>query len=153
MVNYLRKLFVYDAWANREFLTALKSLPEEPLPMKRLVHILSAEKLWYERLNSQPQSLPVWPEFGWQQCEALLAELDDLWRNYFERITDADLDGTVSYRNSKGEKWDSRVQDILTHVIVHSGHHRGQIAADLRAAGIAPPYTDFIHAVRQSMVK
>jgi uncharacterized damage-inducible protein DinB len=36
---------------------------------------------------------------------------------------------------------------------MHSAYHRGQIAADMRAAGFAPPYTDFIHAVRQGFVK
>jgi uncharacterized damage-inducible protein DinB len=28
-------------------------------------------------------------------------------------------------------------------------YHRGQIAADMRASGVEPVYTDFIHAVRQ----
>ena len=31
------------------------------------------------------------------------------------------------------------------HVIMHSAYHRGQIAADVRAAGLTPAYTDFIH--------
>jgi len=44
------------------------------------------------------------------------------------------------------------VQDILTHVLLHSVYHRGQIAADLRAGGAQPPYTDFIHAARQNLI-
>jgi uncharacterized damage-inducible protein DinB len=54
----------------------------------------------------------------------------------------------VLYTNSKGEPWESQVDDILTHLVVHGGYHRGQIAAELRAHGVAPPYTDFIQATR-----
>ena len=58
----------------------------------------------------------------------------------------------ITYKNSKGEAWTSAVEDILVHVTTHSAYHRGQIAADLRAAGIQPPYTDYIHAVRQGLI-
>jgi uncharacterized damage-inducible protein DinB len=36
---------------------------------------------------------------------------------------------------------------------MHSSYHRGQIAADMRAAGVTPAFTDFIHAVRQGFVE
>jgi uncharacterized damage-inducible protein DinB len=35
----------------------------------------------------------------------------------------------VGYRNTKGEFWTSTMGDILTHVIIHSAYHRGQIAS------------------------
>jgi uncharacterized damage-inducible protein DinB len=59
----------------------------------------------------------------------------------------------INYVNSKGESWSSQVDDILLHVITHSAYHRGQIASNMRAAGLTPAYTDFIHAVRQELVK
>jgi uncharacterized damage-inducible protein DinB len=154
MLDYLQKLFVYDDWANREFGTALNSLAQPPSRSIRLLaHILSAERLWFERLNSQPQSLPVWPQFGLSECDTLLAEVHDAWLGYFRWLSESDLASTISYKNSKGERWQSRVEDILTHVVIHSAYHRGQIATDFRAAGMTPPYTDFIHAVRQQLVK
>ena len=59
----------------------------------------------------------------------------------------------ISYVNSKGESWSSQVDDVLFQVITHSAYHRGQIASDMRAAGLTPAYTDFIHAIRQEIVK
>ena len=41
--------------------------------------------------------------------------------------------------------------NILTHVPVHGQHHRGQINADLRAAGITPPTIDYIHGARRGL--
>jgi len=75
-----------------------------------------------------------------------------LWSDYLRQMDEAGIDQKVPYKNSKGESFDSRVEDVLTHVAMHGTYHRGQIAADLRAAGAAPPYTDFIHAVRQSLL-
>jgi uncharacterized damage-inducible protein DinB len=63
------------------------------------------------------------------------------------------LEQSIGYKNSKSEPWTSLVRDILTHVFMHSAYHRGQIAADMRQAGQVPAYTDFIHGVRQGLVK
>lgn len=64
-----------------------------------------------------------------------------------------DLAQTISYRNSKGEAFANLIVDVLTHVILHSAYHRGQIASHMRDTGQTPAYTDFIHGVRQGFVK
>ena len=76
-----------------------------------------------------------------------------LWRNYLTQLSPAGFDEKIEYRNSKGEAWSSRVEDVLTHVLLHSAYHRGQVALEMRSAGIGPAYTDFIHAVRQGLVE
>ena len=154
MVEHLRRLFAYDAWANREVLASLEATATPPLrALKLIAHISSAERLWWERLQSQKQSLPVWPDFTLQQSEVEAAEVAALWNKYLEAATEEDLSRPVSYQNSKGESWSSSKEDILLHVIMHSVYHRGQIASDIRAAGFTPAYTDFIHAVRQGLVE
>ena len=114
-------------------------------------HILAAERLWLERLEQKPQSLPVWPQLDLEDCEAQASELGRLWAKYLEQADD--LSETVSYKNSKGELWKSTILEVLTHVVTHSAYHRGQIASHMRASGETPAYTDFIHAVRQGFVK
>ena len=121
-------------------------------PLQLMSHILSAERLWLERLTQQPQSLPVWPEFNVEQGEAQAVEVGRLWSDYLDELP-ADLSQMISYKNSKGEAWTSAVQDVLTHVLIHSAYHRGQIASHMRACGQTPAYTDFIHAVRQGLIK
>ena len=61
--------------------------------------------------------------------------------------------GNGRYTNSRGEAWTSTVEEILTHVVIHSAYHRGQIASDVRASGGVPAYTDYIHAVRQRLTE
>jgi uncharacterized damage-inducible protein DinB len=154
LVEYLRRQFVYDAWANSEVLAGLRaSARPAARPLQLLAHILSAERLWLERIRNQPQSLPVWPDFTIDQCEAQIAELALLWREFLGQVSPVGLSEKVTYKNSKGEPWTSTVEDILTHVVLHSAYHRGQIASQVRSGGEQPAYTDFIHAVRQGLVE
>jgi uncharacterized damage-inducible protein DinB len=156
LLEHLRRQFDYDAWANREVLAAIEAGGAGPTlaqALKLLAHIVSAERLWLERLGQQSQSLAVWPEFSIDQCKAQVDELAKLWGEYFSQVSSAGLSAQVNYKNSKGEPWTSSVQDVLTHVVMHSAYHRGQIASLMRAGGGTPASTDFIHAVRQGLTK
>jgi uncharacterized damage-inducible protein DinB len=154
VTDYLRRQFSYDAWANREVLSAMRPPGGgDARSLQLLSHILAAERLWMERLEQQPQSTPVWPERDFAQCEAEVSQLSRLWNAYLASMTDEKLAQTVPYNNSKGERWESAVGDILTHVVMHSAYHRGQIASHMRGLGETPAYTDFIHGVRQGLVE
>ena len=154
LVQEFHRLFAYDAWANREVLTSIRKCPK-PAPhfLDRMGHILSAERLWLERLLQQEQTVPVWPKFSIEQCELEMEGIARRWTGYIAVMNPERLEELVSYRNSKGEPWSSRVTDILMHVVMHSAYHRGQIASDMRVAGCTPAYTDFIHCVRQELIE
>ncbi len=151
--DYFRRLFSYDEWANREVLTALRKAGPLPRPLALLAHILSAERLWLERVRRQPQTFPVWPGFTLDDCESQISENSKLWKDFFEGVDDNGLDRNVDYKNTVGEPWMSSVEDILTHVTMHSAYHRGQIATSMRESGAVPASTDFIHCIRRGLVE
>ena len=150
----LRRLFVYDSWANREVLTSLSTAASRvPRANKLMAHILGADDTWYSRIRLQNPLLRVWPELDLQACRKEEARLRDLWMNLLEGLIDSQLPTSITYKNSKGESWTSKIEDILLHVLMHSAYHRGQIALEMRASGHTPAYTDFIHGVRQGLVE
>jgi uncharacterized damage-inducible protein DinB len=154
MLEHIRRLFSYDEWANREVLSSLQALAVPPArSINLLAHIVSAEKLWLERLLVRKQTLAVWPQFTLEQCKLEVDQLPGLWKSYLTSLGEAGLSALLTYRNTKGESFTSQKQDILLHVVMHSAYHRGQIATDIRAAGFTPANTDFIHAVRQGFVE
>lgn len=154
LADYLRRQFDYDEWANKEVLAAMRASGNaSQRSLQLMAHIFSAERIWLERLKQQPQSTPVWPKLGLDECEEQAAEMAGLWREYLDLITAGDVNQSVSYKNSKGEEWSSAIVDILSHVVLHSAYHRGQIASHMRENGQTPAYTDFIHAVRLGLVK
>jgi uncharacterized damage-inducible protein DinB len=158
LADYLRRQFAYDEWANREVLNAIRAAggatdSANHRSLQLMSHILAAELVWLERLKHQPQSVPVWPEPDLAQCETLAAQMGKLWLEFLDLITAGDVSQSISYQNSKGEEWKSTIVDVLTHVVLHSAYHRGQIASHMRASRQTPAYTDFIHGVRQGLVK
>jgi uncharacterized damage-inducible protein DinB len=151
VIRHLRRVFRYDGWANRETLRSLdKSAP--PRSLKWLAHIIGAEYLWMARLRRRPETIPVWPELDVDACGERLDELSRLWPEYLDDAARS-LAEMIPYTNSKGETWTNTVEEILTHVVIHSAYHRGQIASDVRATGGTPAYTDYIHAVRQGLIE
>jgi uncharacterized damage-inducible protein DinB len=154
LADYLRRQFAYDEWANKEVLNAIRAAgAENQRSLQLMSHVLAAERVWLDRLKQQPQSVPVWPEPDLAQCEALAAELGGQWLEFLDLITAGDVSQSISYKNSKGEEWSSTIVDVLTHVVMHSAYHRGQIATHMRASGQTPANTDFIHGVRQGLIK
>ena len=149
-----RRLFAYEDWANREALASLAAASPPPArSVKLLAHVAGASRLWLGRLRRAERPAAVWPDLSLGECRTALEDLGRLWTAYLQELTPAGLEETVSYVNSKGEPWTSTVEDILTHVVLHSAYHRGQVAADTRASGHSPAYTDYIHARRQGFVE
>ena len=159
LADYLRRQFAYDEWANREVLNAIRAAGDaspgdaNQRSLQLVSHILAAELVWLERLKGQPQSVPVWPQPDLAQCEAQAAKLGGQWLEFLDLITAGDVSQSISYRNSQGEEWTNTIVDVLTHVVMHSAYHRGQIATHMRATGQTPAYTDFIHGVRQGRME
>ncbi len=143
------RLFAYDDWANRAEMGHLRSLPAPPArAVAILAHIAGTEWLWLGRLRRQT-GVVVWPDWGLDRCAEEFARLYAEWKAFLPTL---DRDAGVGYLNSKRERWSSRAEDIVMHVILHGAYHRGQIATLVRGAGETPAYTDFIHCVRQGWV-
>ena len=145
-----QRMFAYDTWANGEVLASFRKSGAGPKSVKFMAHVLAAGQLWLDRLDGVDQKVVVWPEPSIDQCEAKVAELGTRWQEFLKKTGERGLARIINYKNSKGEAWSSRTDDVLLHVIMHGAYHRGQIASDARAAGFMPAYTDFIHAVRQN---
>lgn len=152
LYSHLQRLFQYDDWANREVVAALEGLPAAPPKAVRLMaHVVATEFVWLVRLKGQPDPA-VWPDWNTkeisQQRQTLAAAMGD----YLQSITADRLADSVTYTNTKGQRWTNSVADILMHITMHSTYHRGQIAMVLRDAGVTPPYTDYIQAVRMRRI-
>jgi hypothetical protein len=136
----------YELWAATAVARSLLAPGAPALPRKRFAHLAGTHALWLARVSGSSSALGVWPELD---VVASLAAVRDAVGRWRALIGDpAALARRVEYVNSAGQAWSNSVGEILTHALLHSAYHRGQIASDLRAAGLEPAYTDFIQAVR-----
>jgi uncharacterized damage-inducible protein DinB len=54
------------------------------------------------------------------------------------------------YRTSEGQPKENDFREMLTHVIIHSSVHRGNIMLKLRDEGFEPPKIDYIIYLRET---
>jgi uncharacterized damage-inducible protein DinB len=110
LADYLRREFVYDAWANQEVLSAILAAgSENTRSVQLLTHILAAERVWYERLKQVPQSVPVWPSPDLAYCGggdaeyavARVSRLSDGWRRLSDHFLQKYERGIVDERHRR----------------------------------------------------
>lgn len=149
--NYLYNMFKYDNAMNRRVFDLLRSLPSvDDRTMSIFAHMLTAKKVWLTRLLGKDSSgLSIWPALNFDECGSLIEENGAGFRDYLNGITDEQLSGLFRYKNSKGAEFENTIQDVLMHILIHGGYHRGQIAKAVRESGGEPVYTDYILYVRQ----
>ena len=144
-----QKLFAHLKWADHHIMIALaRTAAPPPRAIELFAHILGSEETWLSRIEARAAAVPVWPAPTVKDCEGLMPKVHDAWNRYMAKLTDAELERVVHYTNSAGKEFDSRVDDILTHVSLHGQNHRGQINAALRAAGAEPNAVDYIAFAR-----
>jgi uncharacterized damage-inducible protein DinB len=154
MLDTLRKLFEYDAWANGEELASLREAappPERALAV--LAHVAGAGEVWLSRLRQEPETAVAWPDLGRDALEGRLKEVALRWRAYLGGLSAGDLARPMAYRNTKGEAFSYPLGDVLLHLVLHGAYHRGQVALLLRSAGTQPPLTDYTKAVRKGVIR
>ncbi len=154
LIERLNRELSYNAWANREVLRSLpaaRSVPERAGAV--MAHIIGAEWLWLRRLGHDSPPMAVWPALSLAECQGRLAELSQAWQAFSDGLRPESLEQQIRYTNSKGENWSNTVADMLTHVVLHSSYHRGQIASFLGRAGEVPAYSDYIECVRRGYLE
>ena len=149
MIDQIRRLFDHVEWADQRAIDSLRSAPDaDPQLLTMLAHIMGSEETWLARLEQREPEIAVWPKLDLAECERRAQANRDGYARYLALLQPADLHRTVSYRNSAGVAFESKVCDVLFHVALHGSYHRGQVAAGVRRAGAAPLFTDYIAYVR-----
>jgi uncharacterized damage-inducible protein DinB len=141
----LRQLVEHSILADR---LVADSLPRaDPLPQRALkvfAHVIAAQHVWLTRLESRDQKVAVWADLDLDACVELMNRTHEELKAYVDGLGTASLDRTVHYRNTAGAEFDSRIEDILAHLMLHSAYHRGQVAMLLRDENAEPAPTDYI---------
>jgi uncharacterized damage-inducible protein DinB len=149
----LARLFAHLEWADanaRDAVAAMpRGTPEAARAVQIFAHILGAEHVWLSRLRGVPPEHPVWPQLDLASATELAARTARELRRYVADVVErGDLEREIEYANSAGQRFRSRIDDILTHVAMHGAYHRGQVAMLVRQGAGEPASTDYIAFVR-----
>ena len=148
MLDRINRLFEYENWAIERELAALEGV-ENKDALAMLGHILAARQIWLVRLKGQDSSaFKTHLELSFSECLAIASDLNTSYENFLSSLSDASLNTTITYKNTKGESFTTPIVDVLMHIAFHSAYHRGQIALLMRQNADTAVNTDFITFTR-----
>ncbi len=149
------KLPDYLEWANGRSLASIESLDAPGDTLRSLLgHLLAAEDTWFARIGGREPELDSWPSLGLAEMRSVIARNAEACRDILR--SSGGLSGVgmaewmVDGRNAEGEPIRYRASDVLMHVFVHGGYHRGQIASAVKRLGGQPAVTDYIMFCRET---
>lgn len=144
-------MFEYELWANRRTLAAVEAASDRGPTVRLFAHILAAQQAWLTRLRGNDSSgVAIWPTSNIKECRRTLDLLAQEIEAYLAELDEAGLMDSITYRNQTGAEFTNTPLDVLTHLGLHSQHHRGQIALQLRQLRQEPAVTDFIAYCREA---
>ncbi len=152
MKEYLSKLAKYNSWANERLTLSLRdqNISDESV-LKLLSHIVLSEQIWMIRLKSGDYSgMNFWKTLRLAECNRQWQENAKAFSDFLNAKLEAEFENLITYKNSKGIEFSNTIEDVLTHVFMHSSYHRAQIAREVRKLGKTPAYTDYIQFIRES---
>lgn len=158
-LGLLRSLFTYQAWANDELLEKLASLDSHAQGKERLIairllnHNLVVSKIFAAHLTGARHGYSADNTEDTPALDALrtdVAAVDRWYLDYLETVAPDHLSEPVPFVFTDGDKGSMSRQEMLTHVIIHGGYHRGEVGRLLSQISIAPPWDTFAVHLHQT---
>ena len=158
-MNHPIEMYNYHTWANQTILGRIKELPSSVLSQEvnssfptiahALSHIYAVDKMWYLVLtgNGMQEAL--------QACiplnESILSSVDEYAHNFAELAeqyrewfrSQTDLEQTILLDNPFASIRQTRLSEIVLHVVNHGTYHRGNVSTMLRQLGHASTMNDY----------
>jgi uncharacterized damage-inducible protein DinB len=79
-----------------------------------------------------------------KSVRSYLKDVEDAQLRVFEHGEPELRTVRIRYTNMKREEWEYSLEQMVTHLTMHSAYHRGQLATLLRQLGVVPPTTDYL---------
>ncbi|SET49298.1 DinB family protein [Paenibacillus sp. NFR01] len=165
-MSYPAEMYRYHDWANQTLLNRIQELPVSVLGQEvnssfptlahALSHIYAVDKLWYMVLTGtgMPEALQAtYPLNGQivptvEEYRRRFAELAGEFEVWFREPRD--LEQTIVLNNPYAGVRNTRLAEIVLHLVNHGTYHRGNVSTMLRQLGHASTMTDYIFYLYQA---
>ncbi|KFX70468.1 damage-inducible protein DinB [Pseudomonas taeanensis MS-3] len=157
--SLLTSLLHYNAWANRELLSELQRLDphaqqaELHAALRILNHIHVVERIFVANLQGLPHAYTATNTEQTPTLEALqqaVQSTDRWYLDYVAGLSAEQLGEIIAFTFVDGDSGRMSREEMLMHIVTHSGYHRGAVGRIMAQLSLAPPrdiYSRFVHEV------
>lgn len=138
--------FQFTYWANLLIISRLMQHDVNGNVPSLVSHILRAQQIWNKRMQGEVSNIKPFAAIPQSDWISINAQNTTTSLEIAQSHKKGEL---ITYQNSHGQTFSTKIEDILLHLGNHATHHRGQVCSLMRQAGIAPPVTDYIAWVRK----
>lgn len=161
MKHHALQLYDYHVWANNRFFGRLKELPQDiydqeiqsvfPSIAETFAHIYIVDTVWlgvmregsFEEIQAASgQAMEVTKGKSIEEMEGMFTELSERYKTFFN--SQEDLDKPVAPEHPSYGRLETRLSELVQHVVNHGTYHRGNITAMIRQLGYPSVHTDYI---------
>ena len=151
MMELLEGLWAHLVWADDTLLSAVKghaAAAADAQILKWLHHIYMVQNFFVSLCERRPFDMQQAPAETMAEMERRFQESHANGAALTARLDEAGLAATIEFPVQAWSHFHPTVQNALMQVIMHSEHHRAQVALRLRTLGGTPPAVDYILWVR-----
>lgn len=161
MSHYSLKLYDYHVWANPKIFDRLKELSKGiyekeiqsvfPSISKVMAHIYVSDNIWLDFISgekfdevyaSADQLREQMETKRIEEVETMFFDLSDRYKAFLDR--QEDMETALVLETSFAGRLETRLSDLVQHVVNHGTYHRGNITAMLRQLGHPGVMTDYV---------
>jgi len=164
MLEHLRRMARYNAWANQRLYAACGQLPDVEYRRPRqaffgsihgtLNHLLVGDRIWLARIEGQaPPALRLddQPCASLSELSIARAAEDERMVRLVDGYAEADLVRDLRYRMiTRPGEVTTPLHLCWLHLFNHQTHHRGQAHDQLSQTAVPPPPLDLIYYLRRN---
>ena len=149
MNTLLQTLYGYNAWANIDLFNKLESVVPEKygteleIALRLISHYYVVSRIFASHLQAAPHgftsgNLDKIPALN--DLKAAVMSSDQWYLDYLRTVSPAALSQSVAFTFTDGDKGCMTREEMLTHVALHGGYHRGEVGRVLWQLSITPPW-------------
>ena len=152
------RLSTYTEWADRRLLDACAQLEGDAFYAPRaaffgsihgtLNHLLVGMTAWQARMEEVQSHITSLDQILIEDRARLSQAILEKDRHFIELVSemdDDDLADDLHYRSTDGCEHIVPMHLVITHVVNHATHHRGQVHGMLSQTDVCPPPLDLIY--------
>lgn len=159
MSTLLQTLYGYQAWANADLFNRMESIdPQENrtelhTALRLISHYYVVSRIFAGNLQGVPHgfttdNLEETPALV--ELRAAVLSSDQWYIDYLRTTPPAILSEAVAFTFTDGDKGYMTREEMLIHVALHGGYHRGEVGRIFWQLSIAPPWDTFAVYLHQT---
>ncbi len=160
-VTTLERLFRYKATANNEILAAMRLFddgsPAKEIAIRVLSHTYVVDRIFAAHLTGAEHGYPSANTIEAPSLEELSEAIktsDQWYIDYVSRLDEPQLAERIDFTFTDGAPGRMSREEMLMHVTIHGGSHRGQVGWMMMENSITPPaddrFTSYLHKTEAS---